>query len=130
MSDTTSTTNTDAPIATVPFGPSEIVAYITALASLVNGMFGHDYGLSANAQALSVLIAGLVVLGSTISRAVKHHAAIAANAAVYTAQLAHVASVVATQGTGKTAVKALSDGVAALNSAVAVDTGQTGPSRS
>lgn len=118
------TGNTDTPYATVPFGPSEIVSYLTALAALLNGYLGKDYGLSKNAQAISLLIAGLVVFGSTVSRAIKHHTAMQTNAQVYAAQLAHVANVVAADAGGNK-VKALTDGVAALNGAVATVTGQT-----
>jgi len=128
MADPTDTPNTDAPIATVPLGPSEIVAYVMALASVVNGVFGHDYGLSANAQALSLLVSGLVVLGSTIARALKHREAIRANAAVYTAQLEHVAAVVKPGSTD--GPKKLSEGVRTLNKGVAEDAAKSGSSPS
>lgn len=117
--------NADAPLADVPFGPSEIVSYLTALAALLNGYLGHDYGLSANAQALSLLIGGLVILGTTIARAIKHHSAMKANALTYAAQLQHVASVVT--ASGQPSIKSLSDGVSVLNGVVAADTGQAAP---
>jgi hypothetical protein len=118
---TTSTANTDAPTATVPWGKSEYMSYLIALGSLFNGYLGHDYGLSKNAQALSLLIGALIVVGQNISRAIKHHAAIHANAAVYIAQLQHVTNAVTAAG-GYTDPAAIAKGVAVLNQAVVDDT--------
>ena len=113
--------NSDAPEAKVALGPSDIASYLTALAGLLAAYGGKDFGIGQNAQALGLLLAGVVVFGSTIARAIKHHGAMHANAAVYAAQLAHVASVVNGQG-GPTNLSALTQGVSALNTAVAADT--------
>lgn len=78
--------NPDAPLATVTLGASEIASYLVALAGLLNGYLGRDYGLGQNAQMISVLIAGLVILGTTLARAIKHHAAMHANAIAYAAR--------------------------------------------
>lgn len=78
--------NDDAPVASVPVGPSEIVAYLTATAALLNGYLGQDYGLAKNSQAISILVGGLVVISSVIGRAIKHHGAMKANALTYATQ--------------------------------------------
>ena len=69
-----------------PLGPSEYVSYLTALAALLNGYLGKDYGLSRNVQAMSILVAGIVVFGSGIARAIKHHGVTTANANIVVAQ--------------------------------------------
>jgi hypothetical protein len=94
-----------------------------ARGAFLNGTLGNDYGLSKNAQSLSILVAGLVVLGTTIARAIKHHGAMKANAFVYAAQLQHVAAVVTASG-GTPTVTSLAAGVNVLNTAVQADTGQ------
>lgn len=119
--DTTTTANSDAPVATVPWGKSEYASYLIALGTLLNGYLGKDYGLSKNAQVLSLLVGGLIVFGQNISRAIKHHAAIHANAAVYLAQLRAVTEAVSGGG-GSVSPEKIAAGVSALNSAVVADT--------
>jgi antirestriction protein ArdC len=122
--DTTATANTDAPQATVPWGKSEYASYLIALAALLNGYLGKDWGIAKNAQALSLLIGALIVVGQNVSRAIKHHAAIHANAAVYLAQLKAVSDTISTGGNGsaRPTVAQLAAGVSALNTAVVADT--------
>jgi hypothetical protein len=114
--------NTDAPTATVSrFGPSEVTTYLVAGAGIADTFFGRDFGVGKSAQALGILIAGLVVLAMNVSRAIKHRAAMHANAITYAAQLEHVAKVL-TAGGGTPTIQQLSQGVSALNSAVIADT--------
>lgn len=113
--------NSDAPVADVPWGKTEYVTVIASVGSLLNGYLGHDYGLSKNASALSVAVGGLMLLSHNVSRALKHRAAMRANAATYAAQLEHVAAVL-TAGGGAPSITDLAAGVKALNSAVVADT--------
>jgi hypothetical protein len=83
----TTPTNPDAPQASVPLGASEIASYVTAAASLVVSIVGKDWGIGGNAQAIGLLASALIVMVSSISRAIKHHGAAHANAAVYAAQM-------------------------------------------
>lgn len=71
----------------VPIGPSEIAGFIVALASLATTFFGKDWHLAANAQALGIVVAGVVTVGIAISRAFKHHSLSVAGAMKYAAQL-------------------------------------------
>jgi FtsH-binding integral membrane protein len=88
------TPSPDVPTATVPLGASEIASYITAGASLLVSIVGKDWGIGGNAQALGLLASALIVMVSSISRAIKHHSAVHANAAVYAAQMGVLASTV------------------------------------
>lgn len=118
-----STANSDAPTATVPWGLSELGAYLVAAAGLLNGYFGRDYGLSKNAQAISLLVGAIAVFVSNVSRAIKHHAAIHANAEVYMAQLKAVTDALSLQGGSRPpTIEQVTAGVAALNQAVVTDT--------
>lgn len=117
------TGNSDAPVATVPWGLSELGAYLLALAGLLNGYLGHDYGLSRNAQAISLLVGAIAIFVSNVSRAIKHHAAIHANAAVYMAQLKAVTDALSLQGgSAPPTIAQVTAGVSALNKAVVADT--------
>lgn len=80
--------NSDAPTAVVKaIGPSEVTAILVVVAGLLDSYFGQDWGLGKNAQALGLLVAALAGVGMSIARAIKHHGAAHANAAVYVAQL-------------------------------------------
>lgn len=107
--------NSDAPVAAVSFGPSEIAGYLIAFSTLITSIVGKDWGIGANAQALGLLASGLVALGISISRAVKHQGAMHANAAVYVAQLVAAGTVASTPGVSlasvASAANALSDAV-------------------
>jgi hypothetical protein len=81
------TPNTDTPVASVPYGPSEIVSFLLMIGSFCNATLGQDYGISKNAQAISALVAGLIPIGVGLFRAIKHHGAMTANAVVIAKQI-------------------------------------------
>ena len=76
--------NTDAPVASVAkFGPSEITTWVIALAGVLIAIKGKDFGLVKAAPPLGIVVSGLVVASMNISRAMKHRAAMSANAQTY-----------------------------------------------
>lgn len=114
------TNSNDVPLASVnTFGPSELLTYITVLGGLATSLFGHDWGISKNAQALAVLVAGLVTASHSLARAWKHHSVTQANAVVIAAQVtatgASIANVVNNAAPRKRAPrKAVGDAGAAI----------------
>jgi phosphotransferase system glucose/maltose/N-acetylglucosamine-specific IIC component len=75
--------NTDAPLATVPLlGLSEVVLLVTLIGSALTALFGHDWGITANSQTIAAKAVVLLPIGLAIARAIKHHGASTANAAV------------------------------------------------
>lgn len=79
--------STDTPLATVPFGKSEILTVLMTIASFCNATFGKDYGISQNAQAISALGVVLLPIGLGLFRSIKHHGAMHANAIVIAKQI-------------------------------------------
>ena len=73
-------------VAAVPIGPSEITSGAVIVAGLCTSFFGHDWGLNANAQALGVVVSGVVTVGITIARAIKHHAVLATARKIITSE--------------------------------------------
>lgn len=57
----------------VPLGPSEYATYVLTVANLSNAYLGKDYGLTANARSISIVMAGVLIVVSTLARAIKHH---------------------------------------------------------
>lgn len=95
MSDKVATSNpTASPV--VSIGPSTILSALTAVSLILTGIFGKDWGIGENAQAISVGVGGLIVIGVTISRALQSNSLAGAAAAVYAAQLTAATSVAAT----------------------------------
>jgi hypothetical protein len=112
------TSNSDAPIAKVNTGISEVTSGLVILAGILDSRFGQDWGLGRNAQSLGPLVVLVVTFGLTIARAIKHHGVVHANAAVYVAQLQAAVSAATTPGVSINSVTAA---VASLNSSVESD---------
>jgi hypothetical protein len=87
----------DVPLATVPYGKSELLMILMAVASMANAVLGKDYGLTKNAQAISAAGAVLIPIALQLIRALRHKSAIHANAAVITALIAQGAYAVTGQ---------------------------------
>jgi hypothetical protein len=111
--------NTDAPQASVPLGASEIASYVGAAASLAMSLEGKDWGIGANAQAIGLLGAALLVAISSISRAIKHHGAMHANAASYAAQMTAIVHTAYRAGDGKDVAKDLATATTVVQQATA-----------
>lgn len=80
------TTTTAPPTAVVkPFGPTEAVSILVTLGGLLAALFGRDWGISRHAEQIvsAGYLVGPVIFG--FARALKHHAATGAAAAVYVA---------------------------------------------
>ncbi|MGZ4745617.1 MAG: hypothetical protein ACXVYY_00905 [Oryzihumus sp.] len=93
-----------APAASVPIGPSEIASYVTILAGLLTTFFGSDFGLGQNAQTVGMVVSGLVVIGSSIARALKHRAALQAATQVHLAQVAAISAIASSAPTDQAPV--------------------------
>jgi hypothetical protein len=87
------------------------------LSSALVALFGHDWGIGANAQALAALGVALISIGISIARAIKHHSLNAVAAAKYGVQLTTALSTAADPGLSNT------DVTAALNTIQSGDTG-------
>ena len=87
------TSNVDAPVASVPGKYiSELTSVVALIAALLVIFFGKDFGVAKHAQDLMPLVLAVVPAFMSASRAFKHHSAAIANAQVYTAQIAAVAT--------------------------------------
>ena len=87
-----STSNIDAPVASVSGKYiSEVTSVVALIAALLGIFFGKDFGVTRHVQDLLPLVLAVVPASMSISRAFKHSSAVLANARVYTAQMAAAA---------------------------------------
>lgn len=92
---TTPTPGPDWAPAEVKIGLSEILLLLGFISSILTSYFGHDWGISKNAQALAGLGVILIPALTGLIRAQKHRGAQQANATVAAAQLQAAALVAA-----------------------------------
>lgn len=78
----------DIPLAEVKtVGPSEVLAFLGWLASVVTALFGHDFGITKNAQVLAQGAVFLIPMAQSFARSHKHRGIAQANAQVIIAQI-------------------------------------------
>lgn len=77
----------DVPLAEVKVGLSEVLQMLALVASLATALFGHDFGITKNAQAIAQLAVVLIPMGMALARSIKHKGVAHANALVTVAQI-------------------------------------------
>lgn len=78
----------DVPLATVKnVGSSEILATIALVASLATALFGHDFGITKNAQLIAQVAVFIIPMATGFARSHKHRGIALANAQVIIAQI-------------------------------------------
>lgn len=77
----------DIPLAEVKVGLSEVLQVLALIASLATALFGHDFGITKNAQAIAQLAVFLIPMGMAVARSIKHKGVAHANALVTVAQI-------------------------------------------
>lgn len=78
----------DIPLAQVKtVGPSEILAFLAWVASVATALFGHDFGITKNAQVLAQAGVFLIPMVQSFARSHKHRGIAQANAQVIVAQI-------------------------------------------
>lgn len=80
--------NEDIPLSKVDkIGTSEVLAAVALVASLATALFGHDFGITKNAQAIAQAAVIIIPMATSFARSHKHRGIALANAQVVIAQI-------------------------------------------